>query len=74
MMLQLYVKKLFRFLGNVTKPLKYFNILQRTSMHIDVDHLFSKTSFIVFAEGTHDNYLKVLILVKKSNELTLNLA
>ena len=28
-MLQLYVGKLFRFLGNVTKPLKYFNILQR---------------------------------------------
>ena len=27
-MLQLYVKKLLRFLGNVIKPLKYFNILQ----------------------------------------------
>ena len=33
-------------------------------MYIDVYHPFSKTSFIVFTEGTHDNYLKVLILVK----------
>ena len=41
-------------------------ILNALRIHkgIDVDHLFSKTSFIVFAEGTHDNYLKVLILVK----------